>query len=77
VQENNESCVRCHEDFPIAVEPAIWKMGQMRPLSKAPKKVRDRVSGFGFLDNLDDDIRGKPHLCGNCYFDILDALDEG
>jgi hypothetical protein len=41
-------------------------MGEMRSVTKLPKKVRDRLH----IDQ--EDMRGKPHLCGNCYFDLTD-----
>lgn len=63
-------CIRCLEDFPVAKEPARWAMGEMRPVSKLPKRLRNKV-------NPDPaDMRGTPHLCGNCYFDLLDEEDE-
>lgn len=58
-------CCRCKEDFPIAEEPAGWRMGIMRLLSKAPKRIRDQ-----FREWLDDDM--GHYLCGNCYFDLTD-----
>ena len=64
-------CVRCHEEFPVADEPAGWVMGQLRPVAAAPRNVRQHWSV-----NFDaEDIRGKPMLCGNCYFDLMDEQD--
>jgi hypothetical protein len=61
-------CVRCKEDFPVADEPATWRMGQLRPLRKAPKRIRER-----FREWLSEDaINPHPMLCGNCYFDLTD-----
>lgn len=59
-------CIRCLEDFPVAQEPTHWTMGYLRPVKKLPAKVRGRLR----VDP--DDIRGEPHLCGNCYFDLTD-----
>ena len=59
-------CCRCKtDDFPIAREPAHWRMGEMRLLKKAPIKIR-RL----YQDWLDHE-EGK-YLCGNCYFDLTD-----
>lgn len=58
-------CCRCAEDFPLASEPASWRMGFLRELKKAPKRIRDQ-----FREWLDHD-EGK-YLCGNCYFDLTD-----
>ena len=59
-------CCRCNEDFPLATEPASWRMGELRRLSKAPKKVREPLVGSstGAAD--------EEYLCGNCYFDLTD-----
>lgn len=58
-------CFRCKEDFDVASEPASWRMGEMRELKKAPKRIRER-----FREWLDHD-KGR-YLCGNCYFDLTD-----
>jgi len=58
-------CARCKEDFPIAEEPTLWRMGELRLLSKAPRWMRNRLVGYA----------GK-YLCGNCYFDMLDEKEE-
>lgn len=58
-------CCRCKEDFEVAAEPATWRMGLMRELKKAPKKIRVQ-----FQEWLDHD-EGH-YLCGNCYFDLTD-----
>lgn len=60
-------CCNCKEDFPIATEPATWRMGSMRELKKAPKKIRQRFSSW-----LKSELHGKGYLCGNCYFDLTD-----
>ena len=66
MDDDKALCFRCYEDMPVAEEPAAWRMGELRPLSKAPKRVRDAVR----YDK--GDIRGEPMLCGNCYFDLTD-----
>ncbi|KKN46784.1 hypothetical protein LCGC14_0669640 [marine sediment metagenome] len=60
-------CCRCKEDFPVAEEPTRWMMGQLRKLSKAPKKIREQ-----FREWLNSEIHGEGYLCGNCYFDLTD-----
>ncbi len=67
--ERDLFCCRCKDDFPLAKEPTQWHMGEMRLLSKAPKKIRDQ-----FREWLQHD-EGK-YLCGNCYFDLFDLTDE-
>lgn len=59
-------CCRCKEDFPVGVHER-WMMGEMRPLSRAPRKIQNQ-----FRDFLDSEIHGKGYLCGNCYFDLTD-----
>jgi ribosomal protein L34E len=58
-------CARCKEVFPIAKEPAQWRMGEMRKLTKAPKWIQRLLGG-----NTGD------YLCGNCFYDMLDEEDE-
>lgn len=70
MEDNKPLCIRCLEDFPVAQEPARWEMGEMRPVSKLPKRLRDKVQP----DQMD--TRGKSYLCGNCYFDLLDEEDD-
>ena len=61
-------CCRCKEDFPVEdAEPAIWRMGVMRELRRAPKRIREQ-----FREWLDSELHGKGYLCGNCYFDLTD-----
>jgi len=62
----NKWCARCKEEFPVAVEPATWRMGFLRKLSKAPKWMRNHWS----VKNQAGD-----YLCGNCYFDLLDEKE--
>jgi hypothetical protein len=57
-------CVACKEEFPVSAEPAGWAMGQLRPLAKAPQRLRDRHWTE----------RGRAYLCGNCYFDYMDGV---
>jgi hypothetical protein len=57
-------CARCKEEFPIADEPASWRMGQMRKLNKAPKWMQNRLKG-----------QTGDYLCGNCFFDMLDEKE--
>lgn len=70
MSEERPFCCRCKEDFPVAKEPAIWMMGQLRLLKYAPKQIRER-----YRDWLNSDIHGKGYLCGNCYFDLTDEED--
>jgi hypothetical protein len=35
-------CCRCKEEFEVAEEPAIWQMGFLRELKKAPRKIIDQ-----------------------------------
>lgn len=60
-------CCRCKEEFPKAKEPALWRMGELRPLAKAPAAIKQQ-----FREWLDSDIQGQGFLCGNCYFDLTD-----
>lgn len=61
-------CCRCKEDFPVAADlDAPWRMGQMRPLSKAPSKIKR-----DFREWLNSEIHGVGYLCGNCFFDLTD-----
>jgi hypothetical protein len=59
-------CCRCKENFPVAVEPTFWRLGQMRQLRRAPKTIQKK-----FADWFDHDLGG--FLCGNCYFDLTDV----
>lgn len=67
MNETRPFCCRCKEDFPVAEEPTRWMMGQLRKLSKAPKKIKEQ-----FRDWLNSEIHGEGYLCGNCYFDLTD-----
>ncbi len=58
-------CCRCHEDFPVAHEPARWTMGELRPLAKAHRRIQRVVMSH---DDCLDDL----YLCGNCWFDLID-----
>lgn len=58
-------CARCKEDFPIAEEPTLWRMGELRKLTKAPRWIRERLKGE----------RGD-YLCGNCFFDMTDERES-
>jgi hypothetical protein len=40
-------------------------MGQLRPLAKAPPKIRREYRGVAYDD--------EQYLCGNCYFDLTDV----
>ena len=61
-------CCNCKEDFPVAAgEP--YGMGALKPLSEAPPGIARQFKHWA------DDDEGA-YLCGNCYFDILDAADE-
>ena len=59
------SCCRCYEDFPLIANADEWRMGILRPLERAPQRIRDQ-----YREWLGDDERG--YLCGNCYFDLTD-----
>ena len=63
-------CCRCNEDFPVATEPASWRMGELRRLLKAPLRLRRRLLSYGDAEALRDAF-----LCGNCYFDLTDEDD--
>lgn len=69
MSNDNPFCCRCKEDFPVSKEPATWRMGELRLLSKAPSKIKNQFRGW-----LDSDIHGKGYLCGNCYFDLTDEM---
>ncbi|MDP3064042.1 MAG: hypothetical protein Q8O40_12650 [Chloroflexota bacterium] len=56
-------CARCKEEFPIAKEPATWRMGFLRRLSKLPRRLREH-------HEIAHQAGG--YLCGNCYFDLTD-----
>lgn len=60
-------CCRCKEDFPVGVEPSMWRMGTLTKLKKAPKRIRDMFPNW-----VDSEIHGEGYLCGNCYFDLTD-----
>lgn len=66
MNDDKPYCFRCFEEFPVADEPTEWQMGELRPLKKAPKSVQRQVH------HEEDDFRGEPMLCGNCYFDLTD-----
>lgn len=67
--EKQPYCVICKEDFPVVADArhSSWRMGEMRPLSYAPKRLRQKHSTE--WEHVD-------YLCGNCYFDYLDATEE-
>lgn len=64
-------CCRCKEDFGVTEKGlrdgfrAKWRMGELRELKDAPKKIRDQFRDW--LDHPDGH-----YLCGNCYFDLTD-----
>ena len=64
-------CCRCKEPFPVDDFPngrfESWKMGVLRKLKFAPKKIRVQ-----FKEWLKSEIHGEGYLCGNCYFDLTD-----
>ncbi len=61
-------CCICKEDFPVAEEPASWRMGLLRPLAFAPRPL---VAQFREWLNHDE----GSFLCGNCCFDYRDQED--
>jgi hypothetical protein len=61
-------CARCKEDFPLAPKGMHIRLGYNYPISKLPLRIRRKVQ---------DSHRGFKYLCGNCYFDLLDEMDEG
>lgn len=63
--ERENFCCRCKENFPVHGGLNGWQMGQMRPLAKAPKKIKDQ-----FREWLGHEEGSW--LCGNCYFDLTD-----
>jgi len=63
--ERENFCCRCKENFPIHGGLSGWQMGQMRPLKRAPKKIKEQ-----FADWLEDQYGNW--LCGNCYYDLTD-----
>lgn len=58
-------CCECKRDFPVAEEPASWRMGFLRPLTKLPSRLRERYRSW--LNHPEGH-----YLCGNCYFDATD-----
>lgn len=64
-EEDALFCGRCKEDsFPLASEHQGVRMGLLYPVRRLPQKVKHRIN------------TEFPYLCGNCWFDILDKLDE-
>jgi len=65
----NEWCDRCKEEFPIAPkeEQTRIRMGFLYPKQKIPARARRHYTCNAGTSN---------YLCGNCYFDILDLLEE-
>lgn len=63
--ERTPFCCRCKDDFPVHGGLGGWQMGQMRPLVKAPRKIKEQ-----FKEWLEDEY--GCYLCGNCYFDLTD-----
>lgn len=61
----NLFCCRCKEDFELAQEPATWRMGFLRKLEQAPRRIKDH-----FHEWLGHETGA--YLCGNCYFDLTD-----
>lgn len=58
-------CSRCQEDFPVAVEPSRWRMGFLRRIDKAPKRIQRQFT-------RDKEFDEGNYLCGNCFFDLTD-----
>jgi len=69
IMDSNDSpfCCRCKAEFRIATEPASWRMGEMRKLKKAPKRIQGKYQEW-----LKSETHGDGYLCGNCYFDLTD-----
>ncbi len=58
-------CCECKSDFPVAVEPTSWRMGELRDIDRLTDRLRRRFAEW----------REHPdghYLCGNCYFDLTD-----
>jgi len=64
--EKREWCCRCGEEFPIAPETQNLRMGLLFPLKRVPKKVKHHLPV----------TKTSYYLCGNCWFDILDEIEE-
>jgi len=70
MERENKWCDRCKEEFPIASkeeQSQRIRMGLLYPKTRMPAKVRRYYSA---------NIGTSNYLCGNCYFDILDLLEE-
>lgn len=59
-------CCRCSEEFPVAEEPASWRMGELRPAAFLDRSVRRREA----ILTHDPETRKPLYICGNCYFDL-------
>jgi len=62
-----EWCCRCGEDFPLGEQAQPVRMGLLYPITHFPDEIRRKVR---------NQIYPSRYLCGNCYFDILDELDD-
>jgi hypothetical protein len=60
-------CGRCKEDFDIADKGAVVTLGFLYPVSRFSVQIRKYVR---------DEVGDWKWLCGNCYFDILDILED-
>lgn len=61
-------CCRCKEEFSVAKkEPTLWRMGELRKLKYAPRKIKDLFRSW-----LNSELHGEGYLCGSCYFDLTD-----
>ena len=52
-------CCRCNQKFPVAREPAEWRIGELRRFSKVSLRIRRRL-----LHCSGD------YLCGACYLGL-------
>jgi DNA-directed RNA polymerase subunit RPC12/RpoP len=66
MNKENKWCVRCKEEFPVAPENQHLQMGWLFPLERVSERVKRRLH--------EDKTSG--YLCGNCWHDILDEIDE-
>lgn len=60
-------CGRCKEDFPLAPEGQRIQMGYNYPIKRFGIKIRRWFNSH---------YRGFHYLCGNCYFDVTDEMEE-
>lgn len=67
MSKENKCCVRCKEDFPIAPKDQYLQMGWLFSLDRVSAKVKRYIH---------EEYKISGYLCGNCWFDILDEIDD-